>query len=94
MSLLSEILTAEQLDELYRAGFRILPPAVDPFEIPAALLKPDWAYQWNEQANEGWHWVKYEDHPGWFAPPGEIGPVVLKGLGLFRKHKDKVDNSP
>lgn len=96
MSLLSEILTAEQIDELYKDGFRILPPAVDPFEIPAALIKPDWAYQWNKDASEGWYWVRHEDHPGWFAPPGTTGPVVMRGtgLGLFRKHKDKVDNTP
>src|SRR5438132_5865414 len=93
MSLLSEILSAEQIDELCSAGYRIIPRGSDPFEIPAALIRPDWSYQWNMEAIEGWHWVHYEDHPGLFAPPDTIGPVVMRGtgLGLFRKLKAEVD---
>ena len=91
MSLLSDILSTEQIDELYAAGFAVIPRGGDPFEIPPALIKPDWVYQWNERPSEGWHWVKHEEHPGWFAPPGTSGPIVVSRLGLFRKLKTEVE---
>lgn len=90
MSLLSEILSAEQIDELYRSGFAIIPRHDDPFELPAELIKPDWSYRWNSHGIEGWYAVQYQDHPGWFAPPDDVGPVRVHGNYLCRKLKEEV----
>ncbi len=92
MSLLSEILDAEKIDELYKCGFVIIERG-DPFDIPAALIKPDWSYQWftDGEHPKGWKAVAYQDHPGWFAPPDKQGLVVVKGNRLFRKLKAEVE---
>lgn len=91
MSLLSEILSADQLDELYRSGFAVIPRHDDPFELPAAQIKPDWSYQWSASGIEGWYAVQHQDHPGWFAPPGTTGPVRVHGNYLCRKLKSEVE---
>lgn len=93
MSLLSEILSAEQIDELYRSGFAIIPRHNDPFELPAALIRPDWSYQWftDGEYPKGWKAIAYQDHPGWFAPPDKEGLVVVRGMRLFRKLKAEVE---
>ena len=93
MSLLTEILTADDIDELYKCGFAIIPRHEDPFDIPAALIKPDWSYQWftDGEHPKGWKAVAYQDHPGWFAPPDKQGLVVVQGNRLFRKLKAEVE---
>lgn len=93
MSLLSEILSDDKLDELYRSGFAVIPRHDDPFELPAALIKPDWSYQWftDGEYPRGWKAVAYQDHPGWFAPPDKEGLVAVRGARLFRKLKREVE---
>ena len=93
MSLLSEILSAEQIDELYASGFVVIPRHDDPLDLPAALIKPDWAYQWFSDGEypKGWKAVAYQDHPGWFAPPDKEGLVLVRGNRLFRKLKREVE---
>lgn len=99
MSLASEIFTAEQIDELYKAGFAIVRRPTDPLEVPAVLIHPDWSYQWNlakpdegvKDIPQGWVKVNYEDHPGWFAPDWKLGPVTVQGMVLCKKRKDQVE---
>lgn len=96
MSTLTELMGRAILDHLYEAGYSILPPRQDPFEIPAAIIPSGWAYQWftDGEHPKGWKAVAYQDHPGWFAPPDKEGLVVLRGNRLFRKRQDQVDNTP
>lgn len=93
MTDIAEILTDHQLEELYRSGYRVVPVGTDPFEIPAALIKPDWSYQWfpDGEHPKGWKGVAYQAHPGWFAPPDKEGLVVVQGMRLFRKLKTEVE---
>lgn len=96
MSLLTELVSQTIIDELYKAGYSILPPRLDPFYFPESLIPGGWVYQWNvvDDFTVDWEQVYCEDHPGWFAPPGSLGRVVRHGMVLCKKRKDQVDNTP
>lgn len=98
MSLVTEILTADQLHELWGCGFTIVRRGADPFEIDPKLIPAGRAYQWNPiksdgpdvVASEGWTPVPYSRHEGVFAPWGTPGDIQIRGMQLVEKAKDEV----
>jgi hypothetical protein len=100
-----EIISREIIDDLWGAGYTILPRArhPDPFHIPADLVPQGRAYQWmhlvhdrfyfeNREGNSlGWAPVPASRHDGYFMPAGFIGDIEVNGLGLFEKPKFEVD---
>lgn len=83
MSIVTEILTNEQIHDLWGAGFTVLPRLVDPFELPQHLIPRGMVYQWNETPDQpGWRPVPYQRHDGYFGPAGMAGDIELSGLHL------------
>ncbi len=98
MSLVTEILTADQLHELWGCGFTIVRRGADPFEIDPKLIPAGRSYQWNPVksdgpdviASEGWTPVPYSRHEGVFAPWGTPGDIQIRGMQLVEKAKAEV----
>jgi hypothetical protein len=99
MSLVTEILTADQLNELWRSGYTITRRQNDPFEIDAKLIPRGMAYQWNsvtlngKEMPEGWTPVPFSRHEGVFAPWGTPGDAHIGALVLVEKAKADVDHA-
>jgi hypothetical protein len=98
MSLVTEILTYDQIHDLWGAGFTIVRRNSDPFEIDAELIPLGMSYQWNpitpdglRVEQEGWKPVPYSRHPGVFAPWGMSGFITRDGLALEEKPQVVVD---
>jgi len=107
MKPVSEIVSREIIDDLWGAGYTILPRArhPDPFHVPAEMVPQSRSYQWfdlkhdkfhfmNLQTGEyslGWAPVPASRHDGYFMPAGFIGDIEVNGLGLFEKPKFEVD---
>jgi len=99
MSLVTDILTYDQIHDLWGAGYTIVPRNTDPFEIDPKLIPHGMSYQWNplkadslEVNMDGWKPVPFSRHEGVFAPWGMSGHIYRDGLGLFEKPKAEVDN--
>lgn len=99
-SLVNDILTYDQLHDLWGAGYTIVKRNSDPFEIDPKLIPRGMSYQWNplkpdhavEVAADGdWKPVPFSRHPGVFAPWGMSGFIYRDGLGLFEKPTVVVD---
>lgn len=101
MSLVTEILTYDQLHDLWGAGFTIVRRNADPYEIDPKLIPRGMAYQWNpisgyDVASDshpfGWKSVPYSRHEGVFAPWGTSGVIQRGGLELCERPKAEVDH--
>lgn len=94
-----EIISREIIDDLWGAGYTILPRArhPDPFYVAPEMVPQGRAYQWmhlvHDQIwiNGGWAPVPSDRHDGYFMPAGCIGDIEVNGLGLFEKPKFEVD---
>jgi hypothetical protein len=99
MSLVTDILTYDQLHDLWGAGFTIVRRNPDPFEIDPKLIPVGMAYQWNPIKSDGpevlqptgWTPVPYSRHEGVFAPWGMPGDVQRGGLMLCERPKVHVE---
>ena len=99
MSLVTEILTYDQIHDLWGAGFTIVRRNADPYEIDPKLIPRGMSYQWNPiqqdalKVNmEGWTPVPFSRHEGVFAPWGMPGDIYRDGLVLCEKPKAEVDH--
>lgn len=94
-----EVVTREIIDDLWGAGYTILPRArhPDPFHMPAEMVPQGRAYQWMHLVHDkyhysvGWAAVPASRHDGYFMPAGFVGDIEVNGLGLFEKPKFEVD---
>ncbi len=91
MSVVTEIITTDQIHELWGSGFTVVERLRDRFEIPAHFIPPGRSYQWNDVPNgPGWISVPHSRHPGWFGPYGMTGDIVVGGLYLCEKPAEDV----
>ncbi len=100
-----EIVSREIIDDLWGAGYTILPRrrGVDPFDMPAEMVPQGRSYQWMHLVHDkfhfegkngqglGWAPVPASRHDGYFMPAGHVGDIEVNGLGLFEKPKFEVD---
>jgi hypothetical protein len=102
-----EIISREIIDDLWGAGYTILPRArhPDPFFVPPEMVPQGRSYQWMHLVHDrfhighakdhsdggGWAPVPASRHDGYFMPAGFIGDIEVNGLGLFEKPKFEVD---
>lgn len=102
MSLVSEIITQDQIQDLWGCGFTIVARRQhpDPFFVPQEMVPQGYSYQWCHLVHDrpplGWHhcnWaaVPASRHDGYFMPFGHTGDIEVNGLGLFEKPKFEVD---
>jgi NDP-sugar pyrophosphorylase family protein len=94
-----DIIDREIIDDLWGAGYTILPRNrhVDPFFVPPEIIPQGRAYQWMHLVHDkfwianGWAAVSASRHDGYFMPAGFVGDIEVNGLGLFEKPKFEVD---
>lgn len=99
-----EIVSREIIDDLWGAGYTILPRArhPDPFHVPAEMVPWGRSYQWfdlkhdkfhygDDKHNTGWAPVPAARHDGYFMPAGFVGDIEISGLGLFEKPRFEVE---
>src|ERR1700743_1103749 len=101
-----EVVHRDVIEDLWSAGYTILPRArhPDPFFVPPELVPQGRAYQWwhlvpdkvffrREAGAEpsGWAPVPASRHDGYFMPAGHVGDIEVNGLGLFEKSQFEVD---
>jgi hypothetical protein len=99
MKLVREVVSREVIDDLWGAGYTILPRRrdVDPFFMPATMVPQGRSYQWMHLVHDqvwiqkGWAPVPASRHDGYFMPAGFVGDIEVNGLGLFEKPKFEVD---
>lgn len=86
MSAVTELVFAHVIDDLWGAGYTILPRLSDPYEVPPRLIPHGMAYQWNGAPDTpGWKPVPYERHDGYYAPCGTGGDCYVMGLWLCER---------
>lgn len=102
-----EVVSREIIDDLWGAGYTILPRNrhPDPFYVPPEMVPQGRAYQWWHLIHDkfhferpkgatnlsGWAPVPANRHDGYFMPAGFVGDIEVNGLGLFEKSKFEVD---
>lgn len=101
-----DIILREVIDDLWGAGYTILPRNrhVDPFFVPPEIVPQGRSYQWWHLVHDkfhferpakanpsGWAPVPASRHDGYFMPAGFVGDIEVNGLGLFEKSKFEVD---
>lgn len=105
MSVVSEIITQDQIQDLWGCGFTIVARArhPDPFYVPSDMVPQGRSYQWwhlvhdkfhfhrEGDSSSGWAPVPASRHDGYFMPFGHVGDIEVNGLGLFEKSKVEVD---
>lgn len=105
MSLVSEIITQDQIQDLWGCGFTIVARNrhPDPFFVPQEMVPQGRSYQWwhlvhdkfhfhrEGDSKTGWAPVPASRHDGYFMPFGHVGDIEVNGLGLFEKPKFEVD---
>lgn len=99
MSLVTAIISYNDLHDLWGAGYTIVKRGHDPFEIDPKLIPKGMSYQWNPIKGdtpdvmhpEGWNPVPYSRHEGVFAPWGTTGFITRDGLALGEKPQVVVD---
>ena len=70
MSLVTEIISTDQLNDLWRSGYTIVRRQSDPFEIDPKLIPRGMAYQWNSVLPPATYDGKTEIQPqGWSPVP-------------------------
>lgn len=96
-----EIISREIIDDLWGAGYTILPRArhPDPFNVPPEIVPQSRLYQWMHLIHDkvwigqGWAAVPASRHDGYFMPAGFVGDIEVNGLGLFEKPKFEVEQA-
>lgn len=100
MKRVRDIVDREIIDDLWGAGYTILPRNrhVDPFFVPPEIIPQGRAYQWMHLVHDkfhyghgGWAAVSASRHDGYFMPAGFVGDIEVNGLGLFEKPKFEVE---
>jgi hypothetical protein len=100
MSIVTKILTYNQIQDLWGAGYTIVRRNRDPFDVDPKLIPAGMAYQWNPilldvgvkfNVDEAWKPVPFSRHEGVFGPWGMQGDIYRDGLMLFEKPKVDVD---
>lgn len=105
MKPIRELISRETIDDLWGAGYTILPRRrhPDPFHVPDDMVPQGRSYQWWHLVHDkfhfhrdgnnstGWSPVPASRHDGYFMPAGHIGDIEVSGLGLFEKSKFEVD---
>ncbi len=106
MKPIREIVSREIIDDLWGAGYTILPRVrhSDPFFVPPEMVPQGRSYQWWHLVHDrfyfdrpagvhisGWAPVPASRHDGYFMPAGFVGDIEVNGLGLFEKSKYEVD---
>jgi len=102
MSVVADIITTDQLHELWGCGFTVVERWVhpsDPFHADPRIIPANRSYQWlpiksDELVTfkpEGWRPVAYSDHEGFFAPYGTPGDIEVQGMVLCWKPKKDVE---
>lgn len=105
MSAVTEIITSDDIHDLWGAGYTILPRKrhPDPFHVPPEMVPQGRSYQWwhlvhdkfhfhrDGTSSSGWSPVPASRHDGYFMPFGHVGDIEVSGLGLFEKPKFEVD---
>ena len=107
MKPIRELISREVIDDLWGAGYTILPRTrhPDPFFVPPEMVPQGRSYQWMHLIHDrfhigtakdhsdggGWAPVPSSRHDGYFMPAGFIGDIEVNGLGLFEKPKFEVD---
>jgi hypothetical protein len=95
-----EVVTRDVIDDLWGAGYTILPRRrhVDPFFVEPELIPQGRSYQWMHLVHDkfhyehgGWASVPASRHDGYFMPAGHVGDIEVNGLGLFEKPKFEVE---
>lgn len=101
-----EVVSRDIIDDLWGAGYTILPRNrhPDPFYVPSKMVPATRSYQWMHLIHDkalflssdgryclGWSPVPAPRHDGYFMPAGHIGDIEVSGLGLFEKPKFEVD---
>ena len=94
-----EVVSREIIDDLWGAGYTILPRNrhPDPFYVPPEIVPSTRSYQWWHLVHDkvlygnGWAPVPASRHDGYFMPAGFVGDIEVSGLGLFEKPKFEVD---
>lgn len=101
-----EIVSRDIIDDLWGAGYTILPRNrhPDPFFVPQEMVPQGRFYQWWHLIHDkihfdrpagatpsGWAPVPASRHDGYFMPAGFVGDIEVNGLGLFEKAKFEVD---
>ncbi len=96
-----EVVSREIIDDLWGAGYTILPRKrhPDPFFVPPEMVPATRSYQWWHLVHDrgffggtsGWSAVPASRHDGYFMPAGHVGDIEVSGLGLFEKPKFEVD---
>jgi len=93
MSLVTEILTYDQIHDLWGAGYTIVKRSADPFEVDPKLIPHGMAYQWNDSPEKpGWSPVPFSRHEGVFGPYGMSGWIYRDRLFLCERPKAEVDH--
>jgi len=101
MSAVTDILTIDQLHDLWGAGYTVALRSGDPYDIPLTMIPRGMSYQWNpispdvevKEAASGWTPVPYSRHEGVFAPWGTPGDVERGGLRLCEKSAEIVSRA-
>lgn len=102
MSTVSEIITQDQIQDLWGCGFTIVARRrhPDPFHVPQDMVPQGRSYQWWHLVHDKCHFggpssawapVPASRHDGYFMPFGHVGDIEVGGLGLFEKSKVGVD---
>lgn len=99
-----DIINREIIDDLWGAGYTILPRTrhPDPFFVHPEIIPQGRAYQWmhlihdkyhigDKDHSMGWAAVPASRHDGHFMPAGFVGDIEVNGLGLFEKPKFEVE---
>lgn len=98
-----DIISREVIDDLWGAGYTILPRKrhPDPFNVPQETVPQGRSYQWMHLVHDKWHYAGHNNtgwarvpasrHDGYFMPAGFVGDIEVNGLGLFEKPKFEVD---
>lgn len=100
-----EVISRDIIDDLWGAGYTILPRRrhPDPFHVPPEMVPQGRSYQWWHLVHDkvhfegrgghtlGWAAVPASRHDGYFMPAGHVGDIEVNGLGLFEKSKFEVE---
>lgn len=105
MKRVRDIVGRDVIDDLWGAGYTILPRNrhPDPFFVPPEMVPATRSYRWWHLVHDkfhferlpgnssGWSPVPASRHDGYFMPAGHVGDIEVSGLGLFEKSKVEVD---
>lgn len=103
MKPIREIISRDIIEDLWGAGYTILPRArhPDPFYLAPEMIPASRSYQWMHLVHDkslidvdtGWALVPASRHDGYFMPAGHIGGIEVSWLGLFEKPKFEIDQA-